>query len=182
MTGTSTFNANFLTVPVAGSSYPVITYGSETGSGAIVLGQLGLRNASASLDFSHANVINLAITSFTAGSLTWTGANAGAARDANTTQNWKNASGAADVFDQFDNVAFTDASSVATVTLNTTASPSSITVSSNTTDYIITGTGTISGPGALDQDGHEHAHARHRQHVPRRHDDQRRHDLCRIAR
>jgi autotransporter-associated beta strand protein len=162
LTGTSTLNANFLQTPAVGS-YPVITDASRSGAGTITLGNLGLRPGSvASLDFSSATQVNLAITSLAVGNLTWRGAgNNGGLWDVNSTANWisdnTNTSIASVGFDKFfqnDKVNFLDtASAPLSVVLNTAVSPSSVVVNSNTNNYTFGGTGSITGPGNVSKSG-----------------------------
>ena len=153
LTGTSTIVPGFLTAPVVGK-YPVIRYGTKTGTGTIALGALTFRGT-ASVDFSQANLVNISIATLTPASLSWRGAgNNGGIWDVNTTPNWV-LSAANGNFFQLDTVSFLETpSSPTAVVLNTTVLPGNVIVSSSGTfNYTISGTGKISGPGSLTKSG-----------------------------
>jgi hypothetical protein len=97
--------------------------------------------------------ITATVNSYTQGNLTWNGSGAGT-WDLSTTANWKNASGAADTFFQLDNTAFTDLpGAVTTANLTTFVAPASIVANAGTTNYTITGSGTIGGAGGITKSG-----------------------------
>jgi autotransporter-associated beta strand protein len=84
-------------------------------------------------------------------SLVWSGA-VNTAWNVNTTQNWKNGANP-DVFFNLDAVAFDDSSTNGAVALNQVVTPASMLFNNSTTNYVISGTGTISGSGALQKNG-----------------------------
>ncbi len=84
--------------------------------------------------------------------LIWNSTSSGA-WDVNTTANWLNGA-AQDKFQNGDNATFADGASLQTaITLNGTVSPNSVSVTSNTNNYTISGTGKISGLGTLTKSG-----------------------------
>jgi autotransporter-associated beta strand protein len=84
-------------------------------------------------------------------SLVWNGQSSGANWDVQQTQDWLN-NGAADYFYYLDNVVFNDAGNGA-VNVATGVSPSSTTFNNNTNNYVLTGSGAISGGGGLTLNG-----------------------------
>ena len=154
LNGTNTLNPNFLGTPTVGS-YPLIRYGTKTGAGTFTLPTNLQLRGTASVDFSQANLISLAITAITPGNLVWRGTgNNGGIWDLANHANWIFNSGNSQFF-QFDNVSFLDTTGApSTVNLLSTVEPSSIVVNSSSAfNYNIGGPGTIIGPGALTKSG-----------------------------
>jgi autotransporter-associated beta strand protein len=88
-------------------------------------------------------------------SLVWTGAQNSTWDIGGTSpQNWKELPSNVERYFDLDNVTFDDTSNVSThnVQLNTTVTPTSVTVSANT-DYTISGGGTITGTTGLTKSG-----------------------------
>ncbi len=87
---------------------------------------------------------------YIAPSITWTGSSSPAWNTG--TANWTN--GSSTTYADPDFVTFADGASIPTsVTLSTTVSPDLVTVNSNTNNYTITGTGTISGKANILKEG-----------------------------
>jgi len=84
-------------------------------------------------------------------SLVWSGS-PNTTWNVNATQNWKRGA-TPDVFFNLDAVAFDDSSTNGAVVLNQVVTPSSMLFNNSTTNYVISGTGTISGSGALQKNG-----------------------------
>src|SRR5439155_15246694 len=85
--------------------------------------------------------------------LLWTGSSDATTWDINNTTNWT--VGGATKYTDSSQVLFNDTSSVGAnnVTLNQTVFPNSVTVSSSTNNFTISGTGGISGPASLTKSG-----------------------------
>ena len=98
---------------------------------------------------SNPSYIRLTVAGSTA-SLVWTGAN-GNVWDASSTVNW---SGAADGrFITNDAVTFNDTVTNGGITLNSTVLPRVINITNNTTNYTLSGPGSIGGAGVLNKSG-----------------------------
>ncbi len=104
-------------------------------------------------DASSGTAVNL-IVSGSAGNLFWTGGS-NSTWDTGASQSWFNANtSAADYFYTGDAVTFNDTpGTVATVNLNDTVQPGSITVSNTNVAYTLTGTGSIVGTTSLQMNG-----------------------------
>lgn len=145
-----TFNGP-TTIQVTGSNlaigqFPLISYGSKTGSGSFVLGTLPPGVSATLVDTGTS--IDLNITSVA--SLEWEGTVAGEIWDINTTANWYDAI-ALSTGAKYINGALVTFNNTATgyaPVLNTTVSPSAV-VFDNTTNYVLSGTGAIAGTGTL---------------------------------
>jgi autotransporter-associated beta strand protein len=101
----------------------------------------------------NTNSLVLTVTGFVA-NLKWTGSADGTTWDVASTANWNDGAGHNTFFNS-DNVTFDDtaAANHTNVTLNTAVEPGSVTVSSNTNNYTIGGSGSIGGSGALTKGG-----------------------------
>lgn len=99
-----------------------------------------------------ANEVKLNVSLGGAGNLVWQGFT-NATWDVNTTSNWLNGV-AVDKYYQLDSVTFNESSPLQTaITLNTIATPASMTVSNDATTYAISGSGQIGGGGILTKRG-----------------------------
>lgn len=99
-----------------------------------------------------ANQVLLNVSLGGAASLVWQGFT-NAIWDVNTTSNWLNGA-AVDKYFQLDSVTFNESAPLqSAITLNTIATPASITVSNDGTSYAITGSGQIGGGGSLTKRG-----------------------------
>lgn len=83
-------------------------------------------------------------------SLEWYGGNNGGLWDVTTTVNWNNNT---QKFYNGDNVTFDDTGLAGAVVLNTTVQPGSVTFSNNTVNYVLSGSGKITGTTGLTKTG-----------------------------
>jgi len=147
--GTVTLNV-LAESPVALGTFPLVQYGSETGSGSFVLGTVPpgetayLTNSGSSLE--------LVITG--AGAPVWNG-NVSGVWDISTTANWIDAiSESPTTYHNGEPVLFNDtATGTTSVSLNTTVSPGSLTINNTVLPYTLTGSGVISGTTSLLKEG-----------------------------
>lgn len=133
-------------LPVAApvGNFDVFTYGSISGAGNLTS---NYRNATFTGGATTAKVTVAAGTP-----LTWTGANGDGWNLADV--NWKSAGGTPQNFFWADPVRFDDdGAAQPNVTLSGELRPASFTVAANSTDYVLGGTGTLSGPFALTKNG-----------------------------
>lgn len=156
LTGSPTIKIGFLGGAAAGQYVVVNSATPLSGTTAGWTVQWEGRGAAPAL-VQTANQVKLDLSAITIGNLNWRGDvdgvwNAGAAAG---TANWQNTgTNSSDKFFQLDNVAFRDtydgvnAPTTTAVTLNTTVSPSSVTVDSSL-NYTISGTGRITGGASL---------------------------------
>lgn len=137
-----------------GQTYPLVQIaGSAPANIALNLisEPTGNRYGSVSYDNIH-QVINYTVgivpqaKTWNVGSSVW---------DVNTSFNWLNASLNPAIYLQYDMVTFNDTPGAGSfnVTINTNVTPYSMTVNANTANYIIMGSGGISGPTAVNQSG-----------------------------
>jgi autotransporter-associated beta strand protein len=89
--------------------------------------------------------------SFAPASLVWSGSVSGDWDDQQT-KNWLNGL-TADYFYNLDNVTFNDSTVNANVNLPSGVSPSSVTVNNSASNYVFSGSGSISGPGSFTKSG-----------------------------
>jgi hypothetical protein len=103
---------------------------------------------------SQANTATLAVLA-PGNSLEWSAINNSGVWDTGSSANWTNlANSSQTVFNAGDRVLFDDTIGVpTTVTVNGTVLPTSVTVNSSTNDFVITGTGSLTGPGSLVKQG-----------------------------
>ena len=155
LSGTTAIGLNPLAGSFANGTYTLIsntTAAAVSGSPANLTADLP-RGLSATFDTTSQPgclLLNMSGTA-TPASLVWSGANSGD-WDVRLTQNWLNG-GSADYFFNLDSVAFNDSSSNATVNLNNGVSPGSTTFGNSASNYIIGGSGAISGSGTLTLNG-----------------------------
>ncbi|MGD1090310.1 MAG: autotransporter-associated beta strand repeat-containing protein, partial [Verrucomicrobiota bacterium] len=150
-------NLAFTGTPVANDDYAII--GDTSGTGAVVsqisLTDFTLPSAPAGLSYSlgySSDFIDLDVTSSGPASVTWNDASANNTWD-KTSINWNNGSGNTTYADG-DAVTFNDNNgSNYGVTLNTTVAPSSITVNNGSGNYVISGTGNITGTTSITKSG-----------------------------
>lgn len=147
VTGNLALDGTILTVLPPGTlpgTYPVATFGSVTGSGALVSTYRGTSTLGAT---------SASITVTDGIPLTWTGA-AGANWDVKTSVNWQDGSSNPEMFHFLDTVTFDSTGSAQpNVNLLTEVGPGGVTVSGNTVDYSFSGNGFISGAGGLVKSG-----------------------------
>jgi len=138
-----------ITGTFAVGAFPLLQYSSLSGSFSGITAPRGVA-VTLSNDVVHATLYAVVSSISGGGSLTvWTGTNSVAPNlwDINNTTNWL-FGGLPATYLQGDNVLFNDSGS-GTVTLNTSASPSSMTISNNSVNYTIQGSGAIAGSGGL---------------------------------
>jgi autotransporter-associated beta strand protein/T5SS/PEP-CTERM-associated repeat protein len=150
VSGVTTFNitATGLTV----GQFPLISYGSKTGSGSFQIGTLPPGVVATIVDSGTS--IDLNITS--ASSYEWEGSVAGQVWDVNTTANWYNAVTAspAQVYVDGGLVTFNNIAVGFDPVLNVAVAPSSVVFDNNATSpYTLTGTGSIGGTGGVTKRG-----------------------------
>ncbi len=147
VTGNLTLDGTLIAVLPPGTlpgTYPVATFGSISGSGSFVSTYRGTSSVGAT---------SASVTVTNGIPLTWTGT-ASSVWDVKTSVNWQDGSTNPETFHFLDSVTFdSTGSSQPNVNILTEVGPSSITVSENTVDYSLTGTGFISGAGSLVKSG-----------------------------
>jgi len=151
VSGTTTVNISD-TLPQVGQ-FPLIKYGSKTGTGNFVIGTLPA-GVSATISNNVGNTsIDLVITSTAL--IRWDGQVAGGVWDVNTTFNWKDyLTSAPAKFTTAAAVYFDDlALGTTTVNLGVAVIPGSITVTNDTLSYTIMGNGSINGSTGLAKQG-----------------------------
>src|SRR5262249_26169055 len=138
---------NFLSAPTPGNTYRLVNY---TGGS---VGALSANSrASLSVGTSTAGQVNVTVNSYSAGNLTWNGA--GSNWDLSASANWKNTAGGADLFFQLDSVTFADSATAPTsVNLTTFVAPGSFVANATSTNYTLTGPGTIGGGAGITKTG-----------------------------
>jgi len=150
--GTTTINITNGTF-VATNNYPLIAYGSKTGSGSFVLGSLPA-GVTATLD-SSASPIILQVTAAPAApvpGIVWNG-NVSATWDT-TSANWMSGGTTGLFYQNTTNVIFDDTlTGTSALTLNSTVSPVGVVFNNITTNYSISGSGKISGSTSLQKNG-----------------------------
>jgi fibronectin-binding autotransporter adhesin len=160
VTGATSFTGASTVVPTAGAApgtYTVlsdaggITYGAFTPTLVTPSTPAGYRPGATYTLVPNATNIQVVVAGGAA-AITWSGAADGTTWDVATTQNWKNA-GVADLFFNGDAVTFDDSGAGATVTLNGTVLPGSVTFSNNSANYTIAGSGGIGGAGSVTVNG-----------------------------
>ncbi len=132
--------------------FPLIKYGSKTGSDSFVIGSLPVGVAASIVDNTGNNSIDLNITSVNLPR--WEGL-AGGNWDVGLTTNWINlGDGLPTVYSQGDPVLFDDrALGTTTVNLTATLNPNSVTINNSSLAYTLNGSGKISGSTALNKQG-----------------------------
>ena len=135
---------------VANGSYKLIGYASFSGdvanlsfSGFVQAGQVAyLTNNVASSE------VDLVVISGSGASLTWVGDGGNNFWDVNISSDWDNGAGSS-VFHNNDNVTMNDVSIYPTVVLNANVSPGTVTVNTLVNNYMMSGSGKITGGAGL---------------------------------
>ena len=132
--------------------FPLIKYGSRTGTGSFVLGALPIGIVASIVTNVPNSSIDLNIT--TVNTPRWDG-QAGGNWDIGVTTNWINAgTGLPTFFNNGNPVVFDDnALGTTTVNLTTTVNPAAVTANNSSLSYTITGSGKISGSAGLTKGG-----------------------------
>lgn len=147
---TTTPNVSVGGTAIANGTYPLIKYtGTTTGTLPTVTTWTGTATAGSIVNNAGTKTISLVVTgSSITGPLYWA---VGNGTWDTTTPNWKQSGAPADYADG-DAVILDDSasgSSPITITLDTTVNPLAVTANNMAKDYIITGTGSITGSGVL---------------------------------
>jgi len=134
------------------SQFPLIKYGSKSGSGSFVLGSIPIGVVATLVNNTGNHSIDLNITSVSIPR--WDGSVNGN-WDIGLTANWVNiANNLPTIFSQGNPVVFNDSAAGTTaVNLTTTVNPSAVTINNSTLVYTLTGTGKISGSTSLIKQG-----------------------------
>jgi autotransporter-associated beta strand protein len=132
--------------------FPLIKYGSRTGSGSFVLGSLPTGIVAAIVTNTPNSSIDLNIT--TVNTPRWDG-QAGGNWDIGLTTNWVNAgTGLPTTFNNGNPATFDDnALGTTTVNLVTTVNPAQVTANNSNLNYTLVGSGKITGPGVFTKNG-----------------------------
>ena len=156
ITGPSTIDLEFLSlasVPTTPFDFTLFNYTGAAVTAAQAANLSFITNAASRATYSTnvgtAGKVIVHVVPGTAANLTWNSTSSGV-WDVGTTANWLNGTtNAADKFANGDSVTFADGAGLQTnITLNTIASISGASVTSNTNNYTISGTGKITGAGA----------------------------------
>lgn len=152
--GTTTITINSVGGVTSPTTIPLISYtGTDPISALSPTVSVPMGYGASLVDNPADSRIDLSITP--PPTLTWVGALSDATPDANwntTDQNWLNGA----VFSAYsdpDIVQFSDTASNTTVTLSGVLFPGSISVDNNSSNYVFTGTGALSGPAAIIKSG-----------------------------
>ena len=131
--------------------FPLIKYGTRSGSGIYTLGTLPTGVVASIVNNAGNNSIDLDITAIAVDD--WSGAVSGI-WDINGTDNWTDAgTGLPKKYLDGDAIVFNDAASNTVVTLNTTVLPGSVTIINNNSNYTLVGNGKIGGAIGLKKQG-----------------------------
>jgi autotransporter-associated beta strand protein len=149
ISSTTPFTLNFVTTPVAGTTYELFGYNTLTAGSAA---NLQPTNRGVTVETNVPNEITVLYTGYA--NLTWAAPSGGAGNwDVEQTTNWSNNGGPTpnDVFYPGDAVSFGDTipNVNTTVTLQANVSPGSITVNSATNNYTFAGNYSITGSTGL---------------------------------
>ncbi|MDB6123102.1 MAG: Autotransporter-associated beta strand repeat protein [Pedosphaera sp.] len=154
--GTLTINGT-ITVNIADTlpqigQFPLIQYGSRTGSGNFVIGSLPVGVAATIVNNTANNSVDIKFTSVNLPR--WDGL-AGGNWDIGLTTNWVNiGNNQPTTFGQGNAVTFNDsAAGTTSVNITTTVNPSAITVNNSSLPYTFTGAGKISGNVGISKQG-----------------------------
>lgn len=153
LTVTSAYNStsggivlNILGAPDTGVPYPIVNYGTLTGTPPVTVNGLTGSRVAAAVDYGTGTSSAISVTfSGVVANLVWTGA-INNTWDLAATNNWKNGV-TPDSFHILDNIVFDDSptSGNTSPVLDFTATAGSITFANNTKTYTLTGTGGLSG-------------------------------------
>ena len=151
--GTCTINISNGTL-FAGQ-FPLLQYGSQTGSGVFILGALpGGVTASLTNNLTNSSIDLVVTASLGYNNIIYWNGNASALWDTNSSANWKLNAQTGLTYADTNQVVFDDtASGNFAVTLNGVVKPISVTVSNSATNYTFTGSGGIGGATALNKFG-----------------------------
>ena len=147
---------NPVTVNITGvitttGSYPLISYGAESGSGSITLGSLP-SGVSATLVDDHLSTVSLNVTATPVQTETWNGTPNGN-WDINNTANWL-VGATPSKWAEANIASFGDtAAGTTAITLNTIVHPSIVTFNNSSKNYSFSGTGSIAGAVGLTLNG-----------------------------
>jgi autotransporter-associated beta strand protein len=131
--------------------FPLIKYGTKSGSGIYTLGTLPTGLVASIVNDTANNSIELDVTGIAVDD--WSGAVNGN-WDINGTANWTDAgTGLPKKYFDGDAVVFNDAASNTVVTLNTTVLPGSVAIINNSSNYTLVGSGKIGGGIGLNKQG-----------------------------
>ena len=153
-TGTTTTLEFSAPLPGDGT-YPVLSFGSQTGTGAFALGGGASNYRSATINHT-ATAVDVVIANTKA--LVWLGTGPAFTWDINTTSNWDDAGapGTPEKFYQADVVTFDDSAIIGgatAVAVTPGVAPADIQVSGTTNNYTLTSTGVGIAGGKLSKDG-----------------------------
>ena len=150
---TGAINVAVVAAPAAGSTLPIVAYGTLAGTPVVnVTGLSSRQTATVNYGSGTNDAISLTFGG-SAANLVWTGTN-GSAWDVNTTPNFTNVgTGQPDVFLSLDNVTFDDTGSVTSPTLAVTVTPTSVTFNNSVNTYTLGGAGGIGGAATVAKTG-----------------------------
>ena len=153
VTGTATITIDSIGYPGGTVIYPLISYAGSSPFAGLSLGSLGSYTGSL-VDNTASKRIDLQITSGPVtpilGSIVW-GGGMNSNWDVNSL-NWTN-SGVTTVYADSDFVTFNDLGQTGNVNLTGVFSPGSVTVSNTALNYVLSGSGSITGSGSLTKTG-----------------------------
>ena len=152
LSGTTTITPNLLNSALTNGTYTLITGGSLLrGNASNLAWSGGLFRQSVSFDTSSSPG-NVYMTVFgSAASLVWSGTN-GSSWGTNTTSDWNNG-GVSDKFFASDSVTFDDTASNTNVVVSGSLQPAAVTFNNSSRDYVVSGTGKITGVTSLLKSG-----------------------------
>ncbi|MFM1905062.1 MAG: hypothetical protein RLZZ440_2962, partial [Planctomycetota bacterium] len=131
--------------------FPVIAYGSQSGTGTYTLGTLPTGVTAQIVNNTAANSIDILITALA--SRTWNGLASGVPTgtwDVGTTANWVIPPSDPATFSNGDEAVFDDSALGTTdVVLNTSVTPNGMIFDNSLLPYSVSGTGAVTGPGGL---------------------------------
>lgn len=145
---------NILGAPTPGVPYPIVNYGTLTGTPPVTVNGLIGSRVAAAVDYGTGTSSAISVTfSGVVGNLVWTGS-VNNTWDLATTNNWKNGA-SPDSFHILDHIVFDDSptSGNTSPVLDFTATAGSIIFSNNSKTYTLTGTGGLSGATGIELNG-----------------------------
>ncbi len=145
---------NILGAPDPGVPYPIINYGTLTGTPPVTVNGLIGSRVAAAVDYGTGTASSISVTfSGVVANLVWTGA-INNTWDLATTNNWNNG-GTPDSFHVLDHIVFDDSptSGNTSPVLDFTATAGSVRFQNNTKTYTLTGTGGIAGSTGIELNG-----------------------------
>jgi len=160
--GAAIIDVEFTSQPAGSDTYTLFQYAGSalSASDQANFALVGNGGRGVTLDFATAGLVKLNFTPIPSGTLIWNSSSdptwiAESTQTVPGHKNWHNTTPETlhDIFVNSDGVTFDDTGTVTGVTISGTVVPSSVTVTTSTKSYTLSGTGKISGAGAFTKNG-----------------------------